>query len=254
MPDDMNPTGAGSTPPQKPTASTDSGQPPATGDQRAPLPTASVEPEAQATASMTNPLSDASIKPAAPAGGEKAPAGGRSANLGGDGAPDLLPPPSSYEMPDEYADTWLTSARRWVEEHPALAVAAAAGVGLVIGRIVVGMSSSEPEPTLVGKVEQRARAMRKELRKETKDLLKDARSALKDVRVADSAEAMQAKLRQAASALAAATEHAGGRAGDAVEEGVERGRDLADSLSDAVRSAVSGVVTKAVDEWTARRK
>jgi hypothetical protein len=253
MPDEMNPTGSGSTPPQKPSSATDAGKPAGTGNPAPPLPTASVEPEAQATAPMTNPLSDASIKPSS-TGGEKAPSsGGRSSSLGGDGAPDLLPPPSSYEMPDEYADTWLTGARRWVEEHPALAVAAAAGVGLVIGRIVVGMSS-EPEPTLVGKVEQRARAMRKEIRKETKDLLKDARTALKDVRLADSAEAMQAKLRQAAAALAEATDHVGGRAGAAMEEGAERGRDLADSLSDAVRSAVSGVVSKAVDEWTARRK
>jgi ElaB/YqjD/DUF883 family membrane-anchored ribosome-binding protein len=189
-------------------------------------------------------------------GGEKAPAGGAgkpASALGGDGAPDLLPPPASYELPDEYAENWFTGARRWVEEHPALAVAAAAGVGLVIGRLVVAMAP-EPEPTLVGKVERRARAMRKDIRKETKGLLKDARSALKEVNLADSADTMQAKLRQAAAALAEATEGVGGRAGAAMEEGADRTRDLAESLSEAVRTAVSGVVAKAADEWVGRRK
>jgi hypothetical protein len=96
--------------------------------------------------------------------------------------------------------------------------------------------------------------MKKDIRKETAGLLKDARSALKDVKLADSADAMQEKLRRAAAALAVATEGVGGRAGDALEDGAERTRDLAESLSEAVRTAVSGVVSRAADEWTAKRK
>jgi hypothetical protein len=198
---------------------------------------------------MTNPIESKTPAP----GGDKAPASRSGAPVGGDGAPALLPPPSSYELPDEYAESWFDGARRWVEEHPALAVAAAAGVGLVIGRLAMAMTR-EPEPTLVGKVERRARAMKKDVRKETAGLLKDARSALKDVKLADSADAMQEKLRRAAAALAVATEGVSGRAGDALEDGADRTRDLAESLSEAVRTAVSGVVSRAADEWSAKRK
>jgi len=251
MSDIQNPNGPGSTPPPKPPAPPAAETPPPSAP---PAPTASIEPAAQSVAGMTNPIE--TTNPKAPASGEKSMPNADKAStrpVGGDGAPSLLPAPASYELPDEYAETWFTGAKRWVEEHPALAVAAAAGVGLVIGRLVVAMAP-EPEPTLVGRVERRARDMRKDFRKEAKGLLKDARSALNDVKLADTTEAMQEKLRHAAASIAEATEGIGGRASHAFEGGGERTRDLADSLSEAVRTAVSGVVSKAVDEWTARRK
>ena len=67
--------------------------------------------------SATNPENNGmpiETKPPSP-GGEKPPAGRSGPSVGGDGAPSLLPPPASYELPDEYAETWFDGAKRWVD-------------------------------------------------------------------------------------------------------------------------------------------
>ncbi|MEM1118258.1 MAG: hypothetical protein AAGJ11_17245, partial [Bacteroidota bacterium] len=76
------------------------------------------------------------------------------------------PVPADYEMPDDYAtQDPLAAAKAWVEKHPGLAVLAAAGAGLLIGRLVTGLLPDPDPPTLAERVEKRARVIQKEAKK-----------------------------------------------------------------------------------------
>ena len=146
-------------------------------------------------------------------------------------APSLPPTPSDYEMPDDYETDPLDQARTWVEQNPALAVVAAAGIGLVVGRIVMALLP-DPEPTFAQRVEKRAG----ELRKTAAHYADDA------------GDTLSVQLKKAADALGAAS----ASIADTAEVGYEKSKDLADVVSDAVKAAVAGAFTKKADSWMAR--
>ena len=166
------------------------------------------------------------------AGGE--PAKQVASTMGRPLEPVLPPPPGDYEMPDEYAVDWLGQTRRWVEANPALAVLAAAGIGLVAGRLIMALAP-DPEPeTFARKVERRA----KQLRKEASGYADDAGDVLSE------------QLKRAASALSDAAEVVS----DKAEAGYEKSKDLADVVGDAVKAAITGVVAKKADSLIDRFK
>ncbi len=201
-----------------PTEPTGDGAPAAAPD--APVPNAATEPVAQATA------------PAA----------------------DTIPPPlpAEYEMPDDYAsDDPVEMVKQWVEEHPGLAVLAAAGVGLVAGRVVSALFPDPEPPSLSDRVEKRARVIQKEAAKRGKAYKKEAakhgKVYKKEARAfADTAgDTLQESLHRASEALREAAE----RAGDAAEEGYEKTKDFAETIADAAKVAVSGVLATKIDDW-----
>ncbi len=141
---------------------------------------------------------------------------------------------SGYEVLDDYASDTLTSIKNWVEENPTLAVAAAAGIGFIVGRLIPALFPDPEPPSLAERVEQRARVLRKEA------------SHYAD----DAGEVLSRKLKTAADALSDAAETAAHKA----EAGYERSKDLADVVTDAAKAAVAGAVAKKADSWFARRK
>lgn len=165
------------------------------------IPDASTEPEAQATMPMAT-------------------------------EPDFQPPRSSYEMPDDYETDWLGQTRQWVEENPVLAVAAAAGIGLVVGRLVMALVPEPEPPSFTRRVEKRAKKLRKDAA----------------VYADDAGEMLAARLKKAANALSDAAEVVA----DKAETGYDRSKDLAEVVGDAVKAAVTGVVAKKADGWVSR--
>ena len=203
------------------TTSEGDGVPSATPD--APVPNAAAEPVAQATA------------PAA----------------------DTIPPPvpADYSMPDDYAaEDWLDTAKQWVEDPPGLAVLAAAGTGLLVGRVVSGLFPDPEPPTLAERVEKRARVLQKEAEKHGKSLGKGAKKYGKVYKkqalaIADDAgDSLQASLHKASEAL----REAASKAGDAAEEGYEKSKDLAETIADAAKVAVTGVLASKIDDWVGK--
>lgn len=175
-------------------------EPTAAADPAVPIPDASTEPAAQAAATMSH--------------------------------PPVSPPADDYEMPDDYATDWLGQTRRWVEENPGLAILAAAGLGLVAGRLITALIP-EPEPdTFARRVERRAQQLRKDA------------SHYAD----DAGDVLAAQLKRAAGALSDAAEVVA----DKAERGYEKSKDLAEVVGDAVKAAVAGVVAKKADGWLSR--
>lgn len=184
-----------------------------------------------------------SSTPAVPAaGGEPAKQVASTAS-----AHHLTPPsPSSYEMPDDYAsENWFDTTKAWVEKNPALAVLAAAGAGLVIGRVVMGLVPDPEPPSLTDRIEKRARAIEKDTRKSRKKAATQARAF-----ASDAGDTVQDQLHRAADAL----RDAASSVSESAEHGVERTKDLAETVSDAVKVALTGVAAKKVDEWVSRVK
>jgi hypothetical protein len=197
-----------------PTPQTPAGS--ATGaDPSAPVPNAGIEPAAQvAAATASTPGSGgAAARPAEPA---------------------RPPARADYEMPDDYETDWFGQARRWVEENPVLAIAAAAGLGLVVGRLATALIPEPEPPSFAERVGKRAQQLRKDA-----------------VHYADDAgDALAASLKKAAGALSDAAEVVA----DKAESGYERTKDLAEVVSDAVKVAVAGVVAKKADNWLSRMR
>jgi ElaB/YqjD/DUF883 family membrane-anchored ribosome-binding protein len=164
--------------------------------------------------------------------------------------PVTPPRPASYEMPDDYADeSWFDTAKAWVEQNPALAVLAATGVGLVVGRLVMGLAPDPEPPSLADRVEKRAREIAEEGKKGGRRAAKKAQHVASDF-ASDAQDSVSDGLHRAAGALRDARSVVADRA----ESGAERTRDVAESVADAVKVALAGVAAKAVDEWVSRVK
>ena len=149
--------------------------------------------------------------------------------------PASPPLPASYDMPDDYADESVVDrAKAWVESNPALAVLAAAGIGLVVGRLAMGLAPEPEPPSLQDRIEKRARQIAKEAGKGGRRAASAARGWSGD----------------AGDTLRVAADRAADRASDLASAGADRSRDLADALSDAVKVAAA----KVVDEWVSRVK
>ena len=151
------------------------------------------------------------------------------------GSPSTSTPVSSeYELLDDYATDALKAVKNWIEDNPTLAIAAAAGIGFVAGRLITALFPEPEPPSLTERVEERARKLRMEA-----------------AHYADDAgEALSHKLKVAADALSDAAETAAHKA----EAGYERSKDLADVVTDAAKAAVAGAVAKKADSWLSRRK
>ena len=186
-------------------------------DPSAPVPNAAAEPATQVAA--------AAAAPAETAGAPTAPAPPSPT------ARPLPPPlPADYAMPDDYAsDSPLDAVKAWAEANPGLAIVAAAGVGLVVGRIVTAMVPDPAPPTLQKRVETRARALKK----------------AGVHRAEDASDVIAERLQEAADAIRGAA----GTAVEKSEEGLERTKDLAEHIADAVKVAVTGVAAKKLDDW-----
>ena len=178
-------------------------EPTSAADPSAPIPDAGGEPVKQATAATARPIT-----------------------------PSLPPTRADYEMPDDYATDWLGQTRQWVEEHPALAVAAAAGLGLVLGRLITALVPDPEPPTFTARVEKRA----KQLRKEAATYADDA------------GDVLATQLKKAAEALSSAAEVVAEKA----ETGYEKSKDLAEVVADAAKAAVAGIVAEKADSWIGR--
>ena len=169
-------------------------------------------------------------------------------------AAETIPPPvpADYEMPDDYAtQDPLATAKAWVEDHPGLAVLAAAGTGLLVGRIVSALIPDPDPPTLAERVEKRAKVLRKEAKKQSKVFQKEAAKQGKVYKkqalsfADDAGDTLQDSLHRASEAL----REAASRAGDSAEEGYEKTKDLAETIADAVKVAMTGVVATKIDDW-----
>ena len=217
-------------------------------DPGAPVPNAAAEPVTQAAAA-TGPAAGRAPSPSA-TGGADAPA-------------FSSPSPASYEMPDDYAtDDWVATTKDWVEEHPALALVAAAGVGILAGRIV-GALFPDPEPSLADRVEKRAKSMRKDLKKEAKQRRKDIKKYRKQAKkrgevykkdasafAHDAGESFEDLLGRASTSIRDAAHSAG----EVAEEGVEKTKDLAETIADAAKVAVAGVVAAKIEDWVEKAR
>ena len=187
-------------------------------DPSAPVPNAAAEPVAQVAAAAAEPVKTAgkattSAPPPSPT------------------ARPLPPPlPADYAMPDDYAsESPVDRVKQWAEANPGLAIAAAAGVGLVVGRIVTALVPEPEPPTLQKRVETRAKALKK----------------AGVHRAEDASDAIAERLQEAADAI----RDAAGTAVEKSEEGIERTKDLAEHIADAVKVAVTGVAAKKLDDW-----
>ncbi|MEM0961340.1 MAG: hypothetical protein AAGK21_02210 [Bacteroidota bacterium] len=186
----------------------------AEGATETPSPDASVEPVAQEVAAAAKPIS---VPP---------------------------PLPSDYEMPDDYAsqDT-IGQLKDWVVANPGLAVVGAAGVGLLVGRLVTALFPDPDPPSLADRVEERARQLQKEAKRHgTK-----ARGEIASF-ASDAGDTLQEKLHHAADALKDAAD----TAGDAAEDGYEKTKDLAETIADAAKVAVTGVLASKIDDWVGK--
>ena len=180
-----------------------------------PVPTAAAEPAKQAVASAT--ASPTSVRP---------------------------PAPADYKMPDDYAtETPFDKVKAWAESNPGLAVLAAAGIGVVAGRILTGLVPDPDPPTLAERVEARAKTLQKEAKKKGKVVRKEA-----TVFAGDAGDTISEALDRAAEAI----RDAAGTAGNYAEEGVEKTKDLAETVSDAVKVAISGIIATKIDDWVDR--
>lgn len=230
MADTPNPT----TPPQG-DGSTDKPAP-GVSDAAPPVPDASIEPAAQVAAATADPLGTA-----------------------GATGPVAPPIPADYEMPDDYASDQdaLGKVKAWAEAHPGLAVLAAAGSGLLIGRIVTALFPDPEPPSLAERVEKRAKVFKKEAKKESKLLEKQAKKRGKVLKkqgkefhagalafADDAGDSLQEALHRASEALREAAH----TAGDAAEEGYEKTKDFTEHMADAIKDAL----TAKIDDWSKR--
>ncbi len=157
----------------------------------------------------------------------------------------VAPPiPADYEMPDDYAnDDPVATVKSWVEAHPGLAILAAAGIGLVVGRVVTGLVPDSDPPSLADRVEKRAKTLRKEAKKRGTVYKKEA-SAL----ASTTGDTLQDSLHRAAEAL----REAASNVGDAAEGGYEKSKDFAETIADAAKVAVTGVLATKLDDWVGK--
>ena len=211
---------------------------PAAASPAAPVPNAAAEPAAQVAAAAAAPVeesqSTSTPKTDSPKTDASAPMGGTTRPAAPPPAPTArpLPPPmpADYAMPDDYAaESPVDKVKRWAEANPGLAVIAAAGVGLLVGRLVSALAPEPEPPSLQKRIETRARALRKS-------------GAVKADHASD---VLQDKLEAAAEAL----REAGHTVAEKGEEGYERTRDFAEHIADAVKVAVTGVAAKKLDDW-----
>ena len=154
------------------------------------------------------------------------------------------PLPADYEMPDDYAnDDPIAAAKAWVEAHPGLALLAAAGIGLVAGRLVTALIPDPEPPSLADRVEVRAKQLQKAAKKQGKVASREAAAFASTAGVS-----LQDSLHRASDAL----REAAANAGDAAGEGYEKSKDLAETFADAAKTAVTGVLASKLDEWVSK--
>ncbi len=171
--------------------------------------------DASGTASSGNASGSAARNPAPPR-----PAVSRS----GDGYPEV----DTLSFDPEDGD-WVGQTRRWVEQNPVLAVAAAAAGGLLLGRIVSALIP-DPEPkTFSEKVEIRAR--------ELADHSRDA--------AADAGEVVSKQLAIAADALSEASK--------AVAKNAKKGYDDAKDFGAFLAETVGQTVADRAAKWLDKR-
>ncbi|MEM6782584.1 MAG: hypothetical protein AAF624_02490 [Bacteroidota bacterium] len=170
--------------------------------------------------------------------------------------PKPVPPPSipspsftvpTYSLPEPDSQDWLTRTRTWIEEHPALAVTAAVGVGLTLGRVLSGAFKAPPPPSLTERVEARARELGDEIAKRGSTAAEKGRTvaAMSSAAASDAGDVLRDRLQEAGEKFGDVAEVAAERA----EEGYEKAKDFADVVADAVKAAVLGVVAKKADDW-----
>ena len=205
-------------------------------------------------------LPDASIEPAAQVASSMASEPPLASGPASTASTHVPPPiPADYEMPDDYASDQdlLTKIKAWAEAHPGLAVVAAAGAGLLIGRVVTGLFPDSEPPSLAERVEKRAKVYRKKAKKESKLLEKQAKKQGKVLKkqgkefraealaFADEAgDSLQEALHRASEAL----REAAYTAGEAAEDGYERTKDFTEHMADTIKDALSSKI----DDWAKR--
>lgn len=154
------------------------------------------------------------------------------------------PLPADYEMPDDYAtDDPVASVKAWVEDHPGLAILAAAGVGLVAGRLVTALFPDPEPPSLADRVEARARLLTETARSQGRDASHEVAAF-----ASQAGESLQDSLHKASDAL----RDAAANAGEAAGEGYEKTKDLAETIADAAKVAVTSVLAAKLDEWVSK--
>ena len=176
----------------------------------------------------------------------------------------VLPPApktSQYEMPDDYAnESPVDTIKQWVEAHPGLALLAAGGVGLVVGRLLMALTPDPEPPSLADRVEKRAKKLNKKARKGASHAYDDAKDNATEAAAASAAAVAAAAvvLKEAAEKWAEKAGHSAEKFADkashVAEDGVEKAKDIADVLSDAAKVAVTGVVAKKADDWMKKIK
>ena len=194
-----------------------------------PVPTAAAEPAKQAVAAAT------------PAGDPNAKGSGASTSTPPSTSSVRAPAPADYKMPDDYAsETTFDKVKAWAESNPGLAVLAAAGIGIVAGRILTGLVPDPDPPTLAERVEAKAKTLSKQAKKQGKVVRKEASAFSHDASdsISDALDRAMEAIRDAA-----------GTAGDYAEDGVEKTKDLAETLSDVVKVAVTGTIATKIDDW-----
>jgi hypothetical protein len=167
---------------------------------------------------------------------------------------------SSYYLPEDDADSLVVRARTWVEENPLLAIAGAAGIGLLFGRAVLSAIPEPEPPSLAERVEKRTRVLRKDAEKYAKQAKKTAKKKSKvygkkaEVVTAAGGALLAERLHAAAEAISDAADHAAEyaetgyeRAQDYAETGIEKTKDFAEIISDAVKAAIAGGVVAQTD-------
>ena len=199
-----------------------------------PVPNAAAEPAKQAVAETAK----STPAPASPTAnvGSSTPSSSSASSTS-----SVRPPaPADYKMPDDYAtEGTFDKVKSWAEANPGLAVLAAAGIGIVAGRILTGLVPDPEPPSLSERVEAKAKTLKKQARKQGKVVRKEA-----SVLASDTGESLADALERATVAI----REAAGNAGDYAEEGVERTRDFAETLSEAI----SDIVSTKIDDWVDR--
>ena len=167
---------------------------------------------------------------------------------------------SSYYLPEDDADSLVMRIRTWAEENPMLAIAGAAGVGLIFGRALLSAIPEPEPPSLTERVEKRTRVLRKDAEKYAKQAKKTAKKKSKvygkkaEVLTAAGGALLAERLHAAAEALSDAADHAADyaetgyeRAQEFAETGIEKSKDFAEIISDAVKAAIAGGVVAQTD-------
>jgi len=145
-------------------------------------------------------------------------------NRSGDGYPEV----DTLSFDPEEAD-WVGQTRRWIEENPGMAIAAAAAAGLLVGRLVAALIP-EPEPqTFSDKVEARAR-----------ELAKQGRYAANDA-----GDVVSKQLAIAADALSEASV--------AVGKGAKKGFDEAKDFGEFLAETIGQTVAERASKWLDKR-